>query len=267
MADCQLGCYATFSGMTQDDIARFAARDMQVDIVPRVEGWEWDARQYEKAIAMANELDPAFVVMGGDMVDDPADEEQYQEVVRVTGQLDVEMFWVPGNHDIGVDADVPTPASMARYRHRFGADHYAFAYGGATVIVVDTVVWVHAERVADEWNAQLRALRDALDAAVQREGPIIVCGHHPLFTTHPDEPDSYWNVPLERRGMLLDLLDEHRVSLYLCGHWHRNGGGRYRGVEVAVTGPVGYPLGDDPSGFRIVDVGPRAVRHNYVALA
>ena len=39
MADCQLGCYATFSGMTQEDVEDFAQRDMAVRPVPRVEGW------------------------------------------------------------------------------------------------------------------------------------------------------------------------------------------------------------------------------------
>ncbi|MDX1659056.1 MAG: metallophosphoesterase [Nitriliruptorales bacterium] len=266
MADCQLGCYATFSGMTEEDVARFAARDMQVEIFPRAVGFEWDARQYEKAVAMANELDPAFVVMGGDMVDDPASTEQYREVLRITARLDPPMQWVPGNHDIGEDGDVPSPDSMARYRERFGADHYAFAHHDTTLIVVDTAVWVHAEKVPDEWERQLGFLRGALEEAAGRSGPVIVCGHHPLFTTDLDEPDSYWNVPAARRGLLLDLLADHDVSTYFCGHWHRNGGGRYRGLEVAVTGPVGYPLGDDPSGFRIVDVGPDGVAHNYVAV-
>lgn len=266
MADCQLGCYATFSGMTEGDVARFARRDMQVEAVPRVHGFEWDARRYEKAVAMANELAPVFVVMGGDMVDDPVSDEQYREVLRITGRLDAPMHWVPGNHDIGRDGDRPTRDGLAAYRDRFGPDHYAFVHGGTTVIVVDTPVWVHADRLPREWDRQLRFLRSALGEAQERPGPTIVCGHHPLFTRDPDEPDSYWNVPLERRTLLLDLLDRHGVSTYLCGHWHRNGGGRYGGVEVAVTGPVGYPLGDDPSGFRVVDVGGDGVDHDYVPL-
>lgn len=266
MADCQLGCYASFSGMTAGDVAGFARRGMRVEAVPRVDGFEWDARAYEKAVAMANELDPAFVVMGGDMVDDPASDEQYREVLRITGRLGPPMHWVPGNHDIGEDGDRPTPDSIAAYRDRFGPDRYALVHGGATVIVVDTPVWVHADRLPGEWDRELRFLRSALGEAQARAGPAIVCGHHPLFTRAPDEPDSYWNVPLERRTMLLDLLERHGVSTYLCGHWHRNGGGRYGGLEVAVTGPVGYPLGTDPPGFRVVDVDGDRVSHDYVPL-
>ena len=43
MADCQLGAYATFSGMTEADVAEYATRDMRVEVVPRVAGFEWDA--------------------------------------------------------------------------------------------------------------------------------------------------------------------------------------------------------------------------------
>ncbi len=266
MADCQLGCYATFSGMGAADVERFAVRDMVVPRVPPVTGFAWDAERYEEAVAAANRLDPAFVVMGGDMVDDPDDEAQYKEVMRITAGLDAPMHWVPGNHDIGADTNVPSPASMATYRERFGPDHYAFQHGGANLVVVDTVVWAHAEAVPDEWDAQLAFLRTELAAAQRRGGPVIVCGHHPLFTRAPDEPDDYWNIPQPRRQLLLDLLVDHGVGLYLCGHWHRNGGGRYGDLEVAVTGPVGYPLGEDPSGFRLVEVAGDAVRHEYLPL-
>jgi hypothetical protein len=36
---------------------------------------------------------------------------------------------------------------------------------------------------------------------------------------------------------------------------------------MVTSGPVGYPLGDDPSGLRIVDVGEERVLHEYVPLS
>lgn len=266
MADCQLGCYATFSGRTEADVADYAARGMMIRVAPPTEGLWWDARNYEIAIAMANDLEPDFVVMGGDMVDDPADDGQYQEVLRITEALRCPMHWVAGNHDVGEDTNVPTAASIARYRERFGSDHYAFEHKGATLIAVNTVVWAHADRVPDEWEVQLAFLEDQLAVGTDRGGPILVFGHHPLFLRDPDEDDDYFNIPVERRHLLLDLLADHGAAAFLCGHWHRNGGGTYRGLDVAVTGPVGYPLGDDPSGFRIVDVDAEGVTHQYVPL-
>ena len=49
MADCQLGCYATFSGMSEHDVGRLADRDMQVEITSTVNGFAWDTRHDDVA--------------------------------------------------------------------------------------------------------------------------------------------------------------------------------------------------------------------------
>ena len=267
MADCQLGAYASFSGLDQDDVAAYAARGMHVRAAPKVDGFAWDAHRYRQAVAAANEAAPAFVVMGGDMLDDPADEDAHHELLRITDGLHVPMHWVPGNHDVAGDGDAPTRASLARYRDWFGPDHYELVHGTTTLLVVNSAVWVHAERLPDVHARQLAALEARLVRAAERDGPVLVCAHHPLFTEDPDEPDSYWNVPMARRAPLIALFAAHGVTTYLCGHWHRNGGGTVGDLEVVVTGPVGYPLGHDPSGFRIVEVDRAGVRHEYVALS
>src|SRR3989304_4471968 len=83
----------------------------------------------------------------------------------------------------------------------------------------------------------------------------------------PDEPDTYWNLPGERRGPLLGQIHRAGVRLVLAGHWHRNGIARDGDLEMVVSGPVGYPLGDDPSGFRIVEFAEgKRPRHRYLPL-
>ena len=42
LADVQIGCMATFSGMDADAIGRFAQRGMRVRSFPRTESLEWD---------------------------------------------------------------------------------------------------------------------------------------------------------------------------------------------------------------------------------
>jgi serine/threonine-protein phosphatase CPPED1 len=268
MADCQLGCYASFSGLSAAEAAAYADRDMVVAPVPRVQGWAWDAERLTAAVAAANRLRPAFVVMGGDMVDDPHDDGQRAAVHRIAGELDgIPIHWVPGNHDCADDSLVPTAQSLADYRRRFAPDHGVFEHDGAVFLTINTVVLDHPEQVADELDAQMAFLADTLrDARRQRARHVIVFGHHPLFTRHPDEPDTYWNLPLQRRREVSALLRAFGVRAFFCGHWHRNGGGWDDGLEVVVTGPVGYPLGTDPSGFRIVTVTDDAVEHQYVGL-
>jgi len=268
MADCQLGCYASFSGMNEADIARFAARNMRVRMAPRTEGYEWDAERYRRAVAAAAKIRPDFVAMGGDMVDDASSVEQREALMQITAGLGtIPMHWVPGNHDVTEDTLVPTSSSLARYRATFGPDHYTFEHRGVTFIVTNTSVWQHPEKVGEEWDAQIGALESELRSA--RAGgtrQIIAFGHHPLFTQAPDEPDDYWNIPIERRRAILGLFGTYGVRAFFCGHWHRNGGGWDGGVEIVVTGPVGYPLGEDPSGFRIVEVDDAGLRHEYLPL-
>jgi predicted phosphodiesterase len=270
MADCQLGAYASFSGATEADVAVYAESGMTIRVAPPVEGIAWDVRQYERAIGAANRLQPAFVVMGGDMVNDPHSDAEYSALREVTNDLapGIPMHWVAGNHDVAFDTVVPTGASVAAYRRRFGEDSYVFEHNRVTFIVVNTVIWDHPEDLDGAWDVEVVRMERGLAAARDR-GSVhtIVLGHHPLFTDTADEEDSYWNIPSVRREPLLELFAGYDVRAMFCGHWHRNGGGTAGDLDMVVSGPVGYPLGRDPSGFRIVDVGSAAVEHHYVSLS
>lgn len=268
MADCQIGCYASFSGLDESDVARYAEMDMVVRAVPAVRDLDWDIDHMQAAIAAANRIAPAFVVVGGDMVDDPHSHDQYQALRGAVSGLDdsIPLHWVAGNHDVAFDTVIPTRESIEAYRRRFGPDRYSFVHEGVTFLAANTVVWDHPEEADDAWGEEIAWLERELDAAKDRGSRhIIVFGHHPLFTATPDEDDTYWNIPGERRRLLLDMFSAFGVRAMMCGHWHRNGGGSAGDLDVVVTGAVGYPLGHDPSGFRIVDVSDD-VEHRYVAL-
>lgn len=268
LADCQLGAYATFSGMSDDDIAGFVERDMRVAKVPRVEGFAWDADRYREAVAAVNRIAPAFAVMGGDMIDDPASEAQYESLMEITAGLDsdIRMYWVPGNHDVAADTVVPTAASIARYREAFGPDFYAFDHGEVRFIVLNTVVIDHPEASGGALDEQLDFMAWEVER-LRRDGRQgIAFGHHPLFVESVDEVDTYWNLPLERRRQVREAFRVGRIRHAFAGHWHRNSIARDGDLEMVTSGPVGYPLGDDPSGLRRVRVHDGQVTHRYHAL-
>ena len=269
MADCQLGAFASFSGMDAADVVSYAARGMRVEEGPRIDGFEWDADRYAEAIAAANDLRPEFVVMGGDMVDDPASEEQLEAVLRITSRLDasIPMFWVPGNHDIAADTVKPTRHSIDKYREVFGPDYYAFDRGPIRFLVLDTVVLDSPQQVPDELDEQLAWFEREVDRAGEQQRQVILFGHHPLFVAEAGEPDSYWNLPRELRRHLLEVIHRGRIKNAFAGHWHRNSIARDGDFEMVTSGPVGYPLGDDPSGFRLVSINRGAVTHRYAALS
>lgn len=269
LADTQLGCYATFSGFDRAKIAEYAERGLTVREVPPVEGLEWDAARYRRAVEMINHLRPAFVLVGGDLVDDANSDDQTEEFLSITAGVDAEIpvRLVPGNHDIAPDAVIPTPESIARYRDRFGPDWYSFTRDRTLFVVMNTTVIDHPELVEDEWTLQREFLEGEMSAAGGRSvDHVVLVGHHPLFLDAPDEQDSYWNLPIERRSHILELGRLAGVRIGFAGHWHRNHIAIGDEFTQVISGPVGYPLGEDPSGIRTVEVGSHDLSHEYLPL-
>lgn len=269
LADTQLGCYATFSGFSDENIEQYAQMGMKVGKAPSVEGLEWDANRYRQAVEVINATRPALVVIGGDLIDDANSEEQTETFLEITSTIDPEIpvRWVPGNHDIAPDSLIPTPESIRAYRDVFGSDYYSFRMHDTLFVALNTTVIDHPENVPGEWEAQLGFLRDELDVARRSDTEhVVALGHHPLFLERGDEPDSYWNLPTERRRVILDLFHKAGVRFGFAGHWHRNAIGIDGGFTQVTSGPVGYPLGDDPSGYRVVEITAEEVAHEYHSL-
>jgi 3',5'-cyclic AMP phosphodiesterase CpdA len=268
MADCQLGAYATLSGMDDDDIEGFAERGMVVRKAPKTDGIEWDVGRYEEAIATANRLRPVFAVMGGDMLDDLTDRGQLLALRKVTATLDtdISMYWAPGNHDVAYDAVEPTYESVQEYRSIFGQDYYRFVHEDTSLVVLNTTVLGTPTQLPEEAERQMEALGEHLRAAANESERTILIGHHPLFVDHADEEDTYWNVPKVVRLPVIDLARTYGVKTVFSGHLHRNNRAEDAGLEVIASGPVGYPLGHDPSGYRVVTVSEDGVSHRYASL-
>jgi 3',5'-cyclic AMP phosphodiesterase CpdA len=223
---------------------------------------------FEKAIAAANRLRPAFVVVSGDLTHRQGDVAQIAEYHRIAAQLDrsIPLYGVPGNHDLALPL---SPASIAAYRQAFGPDYFTFDNHGVHGIVINSSLIKEAALAPAEAEAQENWIRSAVAAAgrSRRVGThVMIFQHHPWFLARADEPDQYFNLPLAKRREFLDLFARNGVSHVFAGHYHRNAFGKDADLEMVTTGPVGKPLGADSSGFRIVIVdGPR-VTHRYYAL-
>ncbi len=271
LADSQVGCMASFSGVDAEAAARFAGRGMAVRPFPPTDSLAWDVARLHEAVAAANRERPDFVVLGGDMIDATDRPDQLDAFRAVTADLDgIDLHLVPGNHDACADGVVPTDESLAWYSDTFGADHFAFSApcgvdARASFIVLNSSLLDQPRKVPGGADRELAFLEAELRAARATPGPVVVFSHHPPFLHDPDEPDVYWNLPRDARRTMLDLLAEHRVDLVLCGHRHRNAHARYRGVEIVTSSASGFPLGADPPGYRMVTVTADTVTHGYHA--
>ncbi len=266
LSDPQFGYRASLSGLSEHAIEEYARLGIALKPSAKVKGFTYESSRYERAIERVNQINPDFIIVTGDMVTDPNNPAQAAELWRITKQLnpDIRTYWVPGNHDVG---NSPTFQSLQSYRERFGTDYYAFDHKGCHFVVMNSAVCFDPGNVEQEWDDQLRFLRATLGHAT-RSGSrrTLVFTHHPLFLREPDEEDSWAVVPSERRRVLLDLFKENGVSTVFSGHWHRNGHAMDENLEMITTGPVGFPLGDDPSGFRIVRIGNNSIEHEYISL-
>ncbi len=269
LADPQLGCRATFSGLDGRAVESLRRRDIHIKPFPPVDGHAWDRNQLESAVKAVNDVQPDFVVFGGDMIDDARSEAQHASLLEAVALLDpsIPIHWVSGNHDCAYDGEQPTHLSVAHYLELFGPDRYAFQVAEASFIVLNTSLLHRPERVRDLCEAQMAFLRSELEAAAQRAGPTILFGHHPLFLTRHDEPDSYWNIPMGLRRDVLDAIEAFDVTAMFSGHYHRNNIAHAGPFEMVTSGPVGFPLGQDPSGIRIVEIAGSRITHTYVPLS
>ena len=267
LTDPQFGMFANFSGMSESRILELRqSMGFKIRRVPKTTGFADETVLYEKAIEAANRLNPAFVVVSGDMVQNKDDASQLTELRRITGQLrsHIPVYWAAGNWDVG---STPTQGTLAQYRERFGDDNYSFEYGGTSFIVLNSSVGFDDSEVPQEWERQVDFLGSSLlDAQTKRSNHIIVFVHHPLYAEHPEEEDSWAVLPRDKRKILLDLFEAHGVSAVFAGHWHRCHYLNHKGIQMVTTGPVGYPLGDDPSGLRIVKVFQDRIEHQYYGL-
>lgn len=221
---------------------------------------------YEKAIAAANRLRPAFVVITGDLVQESDNAVQHAELMRITEQLDdgVPIYLTTGNCDVG---NTPTAESLRIYREKFGHENFSWDAQESHFVALNSSICLDPSEVPNEWDSLVEFLRDDLDAHSASSKHTIVFMHHPLFGTAADEPDDgIAIIPRERRMVILDLLRKHEASAVFSGHWHRNNYATDGDMLMVISGPVGFPVADDPSGLRIVKVYDDRIEHEYFGM-
>jgi len=240
--------------------------DPQFGMITANRDFEQETELFEKAIDRANRLGPAFVVITGDMVNEPGNEEQAREAQRIMQKIDQNtgLYLAAGNHDIG---DIPTKELLRWYRNRFGKDRYSFDWGKHHFIVINSNIIHQGDNVPQERDKQLDWLkRDLAQAYEKAEVSIIIFMHHPLFLIDSDEEDQYFNIPRQVRKVYLSLFQQYEVKAVFSGHTHQNSLAVDGQMEMVITGSVGMPLGQSYSGFRLVEVFPDHLVHKFYGL-
>ena len=248
---------------TAQDFSFLVMSDPQFGMYTENREFAQETANFSFAISTANRLHPAFLVVCGDLTNQAADPSQIAEYQRIAHLLDrsIPLYNVAGNHDVG---NQPTPESLAAYRRNYGPDYYTFRQPKFEGIVLNSSLIQHPEKAPEEAAKQEAWLENELrQAQSQGVARVVVFQHIPWFLQTADEPDQYFNIPTATRARYLALLDQYGVREVFAGHYHRNAEGRSPILRVTTTGPVGKPLGVDPSGIRIVTVKPGSVDSQY----
>lgn len=225
-----------------------------------------ETANYEFAVANVNRLRPKFVIICGDLINKIGDPVQAAEYFRITAKIDpsIPVYAVAGNHDVGNE---PTPETLAYYRQHFGKDYYSFRLGGIYGIVLDSNLIAAPAKVQAEADEQEMWLKAELAKAKASGAPhIVVFQHISWFLEDPNEPSQYFNIPIEQRKRYLVILKDSGVRYVFAGHYHRNAYGRDGELEMITSGPVGRPLGNDPSGIRVVVIRDDRLEHRYYTM-
>ena len=236
--------------------------DPQFGMLEKNEGFEKETILYEKAVSAINNLSPDFVVITGDFVHDQKSEVQINEFKRITAKINSEIpvYYTPGNHDIG---QIPNKQSLKKYRKNYGSDRFSFKHKGSSFTGFNSGL-IKAKLEQNE-KKQYKWLTKTIRNSRNVEHTILFC-HYPFFNKTIDEPESYSNIGLEYREKYLSLFETNGVDAIFTGHHHRNKRLGFGNIQLVTTSAVGKPLGDDPSGIRIVKIYNDTIQHVYYGL-
>ncbi|XP_072204922.1 serine/threonine-protein phosphatase CPPED1 [Excalfactoria chinensis] len=234
--------------------------------------WGEEIKLTEQAVQAINKLNPKpkFFVLCGDLIHGMPgtqwrkDQEQDLKNVLKNTDQDIPLVFVSGNHDIG---NTPTRETIDNYCKNWGDDYFSFWVGGVFFLVLNSQLYFDSSKCPELKQAQDAWLDGQLAAAEQHKCKhIIVFQHIPLFLRTPDEDHDYFNLEKSVRQEIMEKFHKAGVKAVFSGHYHRNAGGCYRGLEMVVSSAIGCQLGEDKHGLRVVLVTDEKIVHRYYSL-
>ena len=241
---------------------------------------------FEKAISKANELNPDFVITGGDLIMDALGQD-FERADRLytlyseTAQgITAPVYNTLGNHELfglyrysGVDPG-HHEYGKKMYQKRIGKRYYSFDHRGWHFMILDSV-YETEDRLYKGFidPDQMDWIRSDL-LQVDKDIPIVISVHIPFVTAanqlqiNPLPLNSPATVTGNAREVL-DLFKGHNLKLVLQGHLHYLEDISIGGVHFITGGAVCARWWEGPNygveeGFIVVYVRGREFTWEYV---
>lgn len=208
--------YALDELMTDDEFTFLAIGDPQVRDYKELVYFRDDI---VADIARETAFGADFVITLGDMLSDQLT--MYGHYQQTMGLAGIPTYYVPGNHDMDLDA-IDDTHHLDTYISFFGPTNYSFDYGNAHFVMLDNIRWLGATPNRSAGNFTDGFSDQALtwlanDLATVPTDKLIVLGMHIPLVTKNDAPAPM--TPGGDRDALYALLADYKV-LALTGHSH-----------------------------------------------
>lgn len=234
--------------------------------------WAEEVQLTKLAVQAVNKLSPKprFMILCGDLVHAMPGNEfrtgQEQDLKNALRGTDpsIPLVFVSGNHDLG---NTPTPATVAQYCRTWGDDYFSFWVGGVRCLVLNSQLFYDATACPEQYETQEAWLEARLKEETEQPSKhLLVFQHIPLYLCRPDEEDDYFNLQAAVRQNLIQRFKKAGVKAVFSGHYHRNAGGCFDGLDMVVSSAIGCQLGEDTHGVRVVVVATDRIIHRYHSL-
>lgn len=224
---------------------------------------------YRNAIRQINDLQPDFVLSGGDQVFDvmrgdvDKSRKLFDLFVAESKAIKAPLYTTMGNHELfGIYKESPTDSTHRYYKYGmyqeyFGDPYYSFDHKGWHFIVLNNLDAGGYKFFAGFDEAQLRWLETDL-ARVGKDHPVVMMMHIPLVSVQ-----NQYNLPAEGpsigphiigKNKVMELIKTHNVRLVLQGHHHF-------WEDILVLGRTRFIIGGAIAGrpsWRGTENGPRS---------
>jgi len=214
-------------------------------------------QDFDNAVKKINNLNPDFVITGGDNIRDAARPSESRADSLFNLYLSrIKAFNMPvytgiGNHEVfGINNPAVLPGNprygKKMYESKIGKTYYSFSHKGWKFIMIDDIKISESDHkyigYVDE--AEMNWLKHELESTALST-PIVVCSHIPFVSSmkkfelgslsgNPDNDGVANSIDFFR------LFEKHNLKLLLQGHFHF--------MEVLYTNDIYYITGPSING-------------------
>lgn len=197
----------TFTTVNDVHIGEVPSDDVPAELMPDPADGSYSEFMSMGAVREMSRVDPALVVVKGDLTSNGTLEEYRRFLEIYDGSFGDRMIHIRGNHESYNRLDVPTDDMIERQLE------------GVTIAMVDTS---GDGRINGSFSSEQLEWLDELASRADR--PVMVFGHHQIWDPANDlRSDKAFGLVPDASERLFEVMARRpRVVGYFAGHTHRN---------------------------------------------